>query len=327
MWGARCHPACWAARRSPARERPCLGTVPWGPGTSLAALPPATASSSYRGRRDRHPAPPRGDFRGLRAPHPLRADDRDVRPAGSGSPGPVFAPPAGRARPGSRMTPGRAGSGGRAAANAAGSGGGRASGPGSGWHRTCPAAARPPRPAFPGRDAVSRTGPARPGRRAAGPPTTCSACFYRSGQYDGGDPQVRGAAVRQWNDLTAWLGPGARYVPRGGDTAASRLSLDTIARKGTGDPVDRPAPDRGPRVCTYPSITRPRRAGPDETRDRLRRRAALAGPRERDPWWGWAWPMTSDFASLDSARLGCSASGCPAAWRSPTTAAAATTCG
>ena len=51
------------------------------------------------------------------------------------------------------------------------------------------------------------------------PPDDLLGLLYRSGQYDGDDPQVRGAAVRRWNDTKAVLGqvPGAfRAAGHGG---------------------------------------------------------------------------------------------------------------
>ena len=67
--------------------RPRHGAV--GSGTSLRPRA-CDRVRADRGRRDRHPAPPRGDVRGPGA-HPHRADDRDDEPAGSGRPGPVRA--------------------------------------------------------------------------------------------------------------------------------------------------------------------------------------------------------------------------------------------
>ena len=65
-----------AARRRRVRDEP--------------APPRLRPRRADRGRRDRHPAPPRGDVRGPVA-HPHRADGRDDEPAGCGRPGQVRA--------------------------------------------------------------------------------------------------------------------------------------------------------------------------------------------------------------------------------------------
>ncbi len=56
--------------------------------------------------------------------------------------------------------------------------------------------------------------------------------LYRSGQYDGDDPQVRGAAVRRWNDTTAWLDQVPGTFRAAGHGGVGYL-LDTLARKET----------------------------------------------------------------------------------------------
>jgi hypothetical protein len=85
-------------------------------------------------------------------------------------------------------------------------------------------------------------GPLDPGD---GPPPSDDllGLLYRSGQYDGDDPQVRGAAVRRWNDTAAVWG----QVP------------GTFRAAGHGGGCVSGAPS-----CTT-SITRPGRAGPDRS--------------------------------------------------------------
>jgi hypothetical protein len=56
--------------------------------------------------------------------------------------------------------------------------------------------------------------------------------LYRSGQYDGDDPQVRGAAVRRWNDSTAWLGQVPDTFRAAGHGGVGYL-LDTVTRNET----------------------------------------------------------------------------------------------
>ena len=57
--------------------------------------------------------------------------------------------------------------------------------------------------------------------------------LYRSGQYDGDDPQVRGAAVRRWNDAKAVLGQAAGTFRAAGHGGGGGYLLDTLAREGT----------------------------------------------------------------------------------------------
>jgi hypothetical protein len=56
--------------------------------------------------------------------------------------------------------------------------------------------------------------------------------LYRSGQYDGDDPQVRGAAVRRWNDTKAVLGQAPGTFRAAGHGGVGYL-LDMLARKET----------------------------------------------------------------------------------------------
>ncbi|MGD0706185.1 MAG: hypothetical protein ABSA02_40680, partial [Trebonia sp.] len=57
--------------------------------------------------------------------------------------------------------------------------------------------------------------------------------LYRSGQYDGDGPQVRGAAVRRWSDAKAVLGQAAGTLRAAGHGGSAGYLLDTLARNGT----------------------------------------------------------------------------------------------
>ena len=116
-----------------------------------------------------------------------------------------FAPPAG-SRPvrDPEDAPGRSGLGWQVAANAAG----LAAGGLGAWLRLAPH--------LPGHRAAAEAsfmaampspepGPLDPGDGPL-PSDDLLGLLYRSGQYDGDDPQVRGAAVRRWNDTKAVLG-------------------------------------------------------------------------------------------------------------------------
>jgi hypothetical protein len=145
-----------------------------------------------------------------------------------------FAPPAG-SRPvrDPEDAPGRSGLGGQVTANAAG----LAAGGLGAWLRLAPH--------LPGRRPAAEAsflaampspepGPLDP---ADGPPPSDDllGLLYRSGQYDGDDPQVRGAAVRRWNDAKAVLGQAAgtlRAAGHGAGAGAGYL-FDTLARNGT----------------------------------------------------------------------------------------------
>ena len=56
--------------------------------------------------------------------------------------------------------------------------------------------------------------------------------LYRSGQYDGDDPQIRGAAMRRWNDTAAVGGQMPATFRAAGHGGVGYL-LDTIARNET----------------------------------------------------------------------------------------------
>jgi outer membrane lipoprotein-sorting protein len=142
-----------------------------------------------------------------------------------------FAPPAG-SRPvrDPEDAPGRSGLGWQVAANAAG----LAAGGLGAWLRLAPhlpghrpAAEASTLAAMPSPE----PGPLDPGDGPL-PSDDLLGLLYRSGQYDGDDPQVRGAAVRQWNDTKAVWGqlPGSfRAAGHGG----VGYLFDTVARNDT----------------------------------------------------------------------------------------------
>jgi outer membrane lipoprotein-sorting protein len=142
-----------------------------------------------------------------------------------------FAPPAGsRPVPDPEDAPGRSGLGWQVAANAAG----LAAGGLGAWLRLAPhlpghrpAAEASTLAAMPSPE----PGPLDPGDGPL-PSDDLLGLLYRSGQYDGDDPQVRGAAVRQWNDTKAVWGqlPGSfRAAGHGG----VGYLFDTVARNDT----------------------------------------------------------------------------------------------
>jgi hypothetical protein len=151
---------------------------------------------------------------------PPEADD----PAG-------FAPPAG-SRPvrDPEDAPGRSGLGWQVAANAAG----LAAGGLGAWLRLAPhlpghrpAAEASVLAAMPSPE----PGPLDPGDGPL-PSDDLLGLLYRSGQYDGDDPQVRGAAVRRWNDTKAVWGQVPGPFRAAGHGGVGYL-LDTLARKET----------------------------------------------------------------------------------------------
>jgi outer membrane lipoprotein-sorting protein len=141
-----------------------------------------------------------------------------------------FAPPAG-SRPirDPEDAPGRSGLGWQVAANAAD----LAAGGLGAWLRL--------KPHLPGhRPAAEASFPAampspEPGPLVTGdeplPSDDLLGLLYRSGQYDGDDPQVRGAAVRWWTDAKAVLGQAPGAFRAAGHGGAGYL-LDTLAREG-----------------------------------------------------------------------------------------------
>jgi hypothetical protein len=142
-----------------------------------------------------------------------------------------FAPPAG-SRPvrDPEDAPGRSGLGWQVAANAAG----LAAGGLGAWLRLAPhlpghrpAAGASGLAAMPSPE----PGPLDPGDGPL-PSDDLLGLLYRSGQYDGDDPQVRGAAVRRWNDTKAVWGQVPGTFRAAGHGGVGYL-LDTLARNET----------------------------------------------------------------------------------------------
>ena len=142
-----------------------------------------------------------------------------------------FAPPAGsRPVPDPEDAPGRSGLGWQVAGNAAG----LAAGGLGAWLRLAPhlpghrpAAGATSLAAMPSPE----PGPLDPGD---GPPPSDDllGLLYRSGQYDGDDPQIRGAAMRRWNDSAAVMGQMPGTFRAAGHGGVGYL-LDTLARNET----------------------------------------------------------------------------------------------
>jgi outer membrane lipoprotein-sorting protein len=118
--------------------------------------------------------------------------------------------------------------------------------------------------------------------------------LYRSGQYDGDDPQVRGAAVRWWHDTKAFLGqvPGTfRAAGHGG----FGYLLDTVARKETVTLSAGQLRIGGPELYYLDYSSWQGRPGPlvmacdGEQHWQVRENVTRVGP---------ARPMTGEFASL-----------------------------
>ena len=142
-----------------------------------------------------------------------------------------FAPPAG-SRPvrDPEDAPGRSGLGWQVAANAAG----LAAGGLGAWLRLAPhlPGHRPAAEAsFLAAMPSPEPGPLDPGDGPL-PSDDLLGLLYRSGQYDGDDPQVRGAAVRRWNDAKAVLGQVPGTFRAAGHGGVGYL-LDTVARNET----------------------------------------------------------------------------------------------
>ena len=142
-----------------------------------------------------------------------------------------FAPPAG-SRPvrDPEDAPGRSGLGWQVAANAAG----LAAGGLGAWLRLAPhlpghrpAAEASVLAAMPSPE----PGPLDPGDGPL-PSDDLLGLLYRSGQYDGDDPQVRGAAVRRWNDTKAVWGQVPGTFRAAGHGGVGYL-LDTVTRNET----------------------------------------------------------------------------------------------
>ena len=142
-----------------------------------------------------------------------------------------FAPPAG-SRPvrDPEDAPGRSGLGWQVAANAAG----LAAGGLGAWLRLAPhlPGHRPAAEAsFMAAVPSPEPGPLDPGDGPL-PSDDLLGLLYRSGQYDGDDPQVRGAAVRRWNDTKAVLGQVPGTFRAAGHGGVGYL-LDAMSSKET----------------------------------------------------------------------------------------------
>jgi outer membrane lipoprotein-sorting protein len=142
-----------------------------------------------------------------------------------------FAPPAG-SRPvrDPEDDPGPSGLGRQAAANAAD----LAAGGLGAWLRLAPHLPGHRPPAEAGSLAAmpsAEPGPLDPADGAL-PSDDLLGLLYRSGQYDGDDPHVRGAAVRRWQDAKALLSQGAGTFRAAGHGGAGYL-LDTAAGNWT----------------------------------------------------------------------------------------------
>ena len=204
-----------------------------------------------------------------------------------------FAPPAG-SRPvrDPEDAPGRSGLGWQVAANAAG----LAAGGLGAWLRLAPH--------LPGRRPAAEAGSLaampspEPGPLdpADGPPPSDDllGLLYRSGQYDGDDPAVRGAAVRRWNDAKAVLGQVAGTVSAAGDGGVGYL-LDAVARNETVTLTAGQLRIGGPELYYLDYSSSPGRPGrlviacDGERHWQVRENVTLVGP---------ARPMTGEFASM-----------------------------
>jgi hypothetical protein len=204
-----------------------------------------------------------------------------------------FAPPAG-SRPvrDPEDAPGRSGLGWQVAANAAG----LAAGGLGAWLRLAPhlPGHRPAAEAsFLAAMPSPEPGPLDPGDGPL-PSDDLLGLLYRSGQYDGDDPQVRGAAVRRWNDTKAVWGqvPGpARAAGHGG----VGYLLDTVTRNETVTLTAGQLRIGGPELYYLDYSSWQGRPGPlviacdGEQHWQVRENVTLVGP---------ARPMTGEFASM-----------------------------
>jgi outer membrane lipoprotein-sorting protein len=204
-----------------------------------------------------------------------------------------FAPPAG-SRPvrDPEDAPGRSGLGWQVAANAAG----LAAGGLGAWLRLAPhlpghrpAAEASVLAAMPSPE----PGPLDPGD---GPPPSDDllGLLYRSGQYDGDDPQIRGAAMRRWNDTTAWMGQVPGTFRAAGHGGVGYL-LDTVTRNETVTLTAGQLRIGGPELYYLDYSSRQGRPEPiviacdGEQHWQVRENVTLVGP---------ARPMTGEFASM-----------------------------
>lgn len=118
--------------------------------------------------------------------------------------------------------------------------------------------------------------------------------LYRSGQYDGDDPQVRSAAVRRWNDAKAVLGQVSGTVRAAGHGGAGYL-LDAAARNETVTLSVGRLRIGGPELYYLEYSSRQGQPGPlvfacdGEQHWQVRENVTLVGP---------ARPWTGEFASM-----------------------------
>ena len=204
-----------------------------------------------------------------------------------------FAPPAG-SRPvrDPDDAPGRSGLGRQVAANAAG----LAAGGLGAWLRLAPhlPGRRPAAEAsFLAAMPTPEPGPLDPADGPL-PSDDLLSLLYRSGQYDGDDPQVRGAAVRRWNDAKAVWGQAAGTFRAEGHGSAGYL-FDTLARNGTVTLTAGQLRIGGPELYYLEYSSSQGRPGPlviacdGEQHWQVRENVTLVGP---------ARPMAGEFASM-----------------------------
>ena len=204
-----------------------------------------------------------------------------------------FAPPAG-SRPvrDPEDAPGRSGLGWQVAANAAG----LAAGGLGAWLRLAPhlPGHRPAAEAgFLAAMPSPEPGPLDPADGPL-PSDDLLGLLYRSGQYDGDGPQVRGAAVRRWTDTKAVWGQAAGTFRAAGHGGAGYL-FDTLARNETVTLSAGQLRIGGPELYYLDYSSWPGRPGPlvmacdGEQHWQVHENRARVGP---------ARPMTGEFASL-----------------------------
>ena len=159
------------------------------------------------------------------------------------------------------------------------------------------APARPPpgrRGQLPGRDAVVRNRARSIPETGHCPPTTCSACSTAAVSTTATSPQVRGAAVRRWNDSTAWLAQVPDTSRAAGHGGVGYL-FDTIARNETVTLTGGQLRIGGPELYYLDYSSWQGRPGPlviacdGEQHWQVRENVTLVGP---------ARPMTGEFASM-----------------------------
>jgi outer membrane lipoprotein-sorting protein len=204
-----------------------------------------------------------------------------------------FAPPPGSCPvPDPEDVPGRSGFGWQVAANAAG----LAAGGLGAWLRLAPhlPGRRPAAEAsFVSAMPSAEPGPLDPADGSL-PSDGLLGLLYRSGQYDGDDPRVRGAVVRQWTDVKAVL----RQVPgpaRAAGHGGVGYLLDAMARNETVAVTAGRLRIGGPERYYLEYSSWQGRPGPvviacdGQQHWRVRENVTLVGP---------ARPMTGDFATM-----------------------------